>query len=126
MDQFGKNETYPWYVRIIFWLQRRHYGEVLNSALVWAKSPKVFLALSHLYGALNRKKSPISPEMRSLIIVRVSQLNGCEFCVDLNSFVLLKRGISLEKIKALNNWKNSMLFNDCEKTTLEYTESVTH
>ncbi len=116
---------YPWYVKIIFWLQKRNYGVILNSALIWAKSPIVFLGLSWLYASLERKKSPIAPVLRTLIIVRVSQINGCAFCIDLNTSVLCKRGVSLEKAQALTYWKQSELFSDLEKLVLEYTEVVT-
>lgn len=118
-------KSYPWYVSFVFWLQRKHYGQVLNSAKVWAKSPRLFLALSLFYGTLDRKKSPLSIEIRSLIIVRVSQLNGCSFCVDLNTSVLLKRGVSLEKVQELSSWKDSEMFSDCEKASLRYAESLT-
>ena len=103
MSQSSKEDCIPWYIRLIFWLQRKHYGEVLNSARVWAKSPKIFLGVAFLFGALDRKKSPIPPMIRSLIIVRVSQLNGCPFCIDLIA-VLLKR-VEMNKIQDLNNWK---------------------
>jgi len=116
---------YPWYVRIIFWLQKRKYGNGLNSALVWAKSPRIFLALSWLFGSLDRKNSPITATVRSLVIVRVSQINSCSFCIDLNMSVLMKRGVSMEKIESLSNWSSSNLFNAEEKIILEYTEAVT-
>ncbi len=115
----------PFYIRIIFWLQKRKYGEVLKSAAQWAKSPKIFLALSALYGVLDRKGSPISPSLRSLVLVRISQINGCYFCIDLNTSVMLSRGIEIEKALSLGNWKNSQLFSDFEKTALEYAEAVT-
>lgn len=117
-------DKHPWYVRCIFYLQKRKYGEVLNSAKIWAKSPGLFLALSCLYGVLDRKKSPISPALRSIIIVRVSQLNSCNFCIDLNTKVLLSRNVSEEKALALENWTSSDLFTDLEKTVIEYTEAV--
>lgn len=117
--------SYPWYVKIIFWLQKRKYGEVLNSATIWAKSPKIFLALSLLYGILDRKKSPLESGLRSLVIVRISQINGCSFCIDLNTSVLLSRGISTEKALALQSWRTSELFTDLEKAALEYAEAVT-
>lgn len=115
----------PWYVRLIFWLQARTYGAVLDSGRVWATSPRVFLHLSLLYGALDRKGSPISPSVRSLVIVRVSQLNGCAFCVDLNTSILIKRGVPLDKALALSFWRDSPLFSDLERSILAYTESVT-
>ncbi|MFM7084754.1 MAG: carboxymuconolactone decarboxylase family protein [Hyphomicrobium sp.] len=112
-------------MRPLFWLQKRKYGEILSSALVWARSPKLFLALSGLYGALDRKSSPIDPALRALITVRVSQINNCEFCIDINSSLLLKRGVTLAKVKALSEWKKSKLFNSREKAALEYAELVT-
>lgn len=120
-----EQKRYPWYVKIIFWLQKRKYGDVLNSAMIWAKSPKIFLALSSLYGVLDRKNSPLESGLRSLVIVRISQVNGCSFCIDLNTSILLSRGISTEKARALQHWHTSELFTDLEKTTLEYTEAVT-
>lgn len=118
-------QDYPWYLRPFFSAQRKKYGSILNSSLLWAHSPKLFLGLSLLYGALDRKTSPISPALRSLIIVRVSQLNGCAFCIDLNSSILLQRGVPFAKVEELEDWRNSALFSDEEKTVLEYTEAIT-
>jgi AhpD family alkylhydroperoxidase len=78
-----------------------------------------------LYGAIDRRKSPIEPALRSLVTVRVSQLNGCAFCVDLNSATLLKRGVSAEKALALGNWRDSDLFTLREQTVLTYAEAMT-
>jgi uncharacterized peroxidase-related enzyme len=118
-------QDYPWYLRPFFSAQRKKYGSILNSSLLWARSPKLFLGLSFLYGALDRKTSPISPALRSLIIVRVSQLNGCAFCIDLNSTILLQRGVPFSKVEELENWQKSALFSDEEKIVLEYTEAIT-
>ena len=118
-------QAYPWYLRPFFWNQRRKYGAVLDSALLWARSPKLFLGVAFLYGMIDRKNSPISPVLRSLVTVRVSQLNGCRFCVDLNSATLLRRGVDLEKVNALDNWQQSPLFTDTERIALEYAEAVT-
>ena len=120
-----ETKHYPWYVKIIFWLQKRKYGDVLKSSLIWAKSPRIFLALSWLYGSIDRKNSPISPALRSLVIVRISQINGCSFCVDLNTTVLIERGVDLDKAEALSTWQLSSLFSDKEKLVLEYAEAVT-
>ena len=118
-------QAYPWYLRPFFWNQRRKYGAVLDSALLWARSPKLFLGVALLYGMIDRKSSPIDPVLRSLVTVRVSQLNGCRFCVDLNSATLLRRGVDLEKVNALDCWQQSPLFTDTERIALAYAEAVT-
>lgn len=116
---------YPWYLRPFFWNQRRRYGAVLDPALLWARSPKVFGAVALLYGALDRASSPIEPALRSLLTVRISQINHCPFCVDINSATLLKRGIAVEKLDALDRWRVSSLFNPAERAALAYAEAMT-
>jgi len=115
----------PWYLRPFLWNQRRKYGAVLDSTLLWARAPKVFLGVALLYGMIDRRSSPLDPVLRSLVTVRVSQLNGCRFCVDINSATLLKRGVSPSKIDALDHWQQSDLFTERERAVLDYAEAVT-
>lgn len=116
---------YPWYLRPFFWNQRRKYGAVLDSALLWARAPRLFLGVALLYGMIDRRSSPLDPALRSLVTVRISQINHCPFCVDLNSATLMKRGVSEEKVAALPDWRTSDLFDDRERAALEYAEAVT-
>lgn len=120
------DQQYPWYLRLFFLNQKRKYGAVLEPAKIWARSPKLFLGVATMYGALNRKNSPINPELRALITVRVSQINWCEFCVDINSSIALKRGGSNAKLEDLANFRQSKHFTDKEKIALEYAEAVTY
>ncbi len=117
--------AYPWFIRLFFWKQRRKYGKVLEPGMLWGRSPWVFMTVALLYGALDRRSSPISPALRSLVTVRVSQINHCAFCVDINSATLMKRGVSMEKVDALSDWSNSELFDDRERTVLEFAEAMT-
>lgn len=117
--------SYPWWVRLFFWKQKMTYGKILDPGLLWARSPKVFAAVALLYGALNRSSSPLSPALRSLVTVRISQINHCAFCVDINSATLEKRGVAPEKIDQLGQWRNSTLFSDDERLALTYAEAVT-
>lgn len=118
--------NYPWYIRLFFWKQKRTYGKVLEPGMLWARAPKVFMGVALLYGALNRSGSPISGALRSLVTVRVSQINHCDFCVDINATTLLKRGVSEEKVMQLVDWRNSDMFAPNEILALELTEAMTH
>ena len=120
------NIRYPWYVRFIFWLQRRKYGIELEPARLWGRTPKVFLALTALYRAIDRTTSPIEPALRSLITVRVSQINWCAFCVDLNSATALERAVPPEKLADLPRFGASPLYSEREKTALRFAEAVTY
>ncbi|MDX6749142.1 carboxymuconolactone decarboxylase family protein [Geminicoccaceae bacterium 1502E] len=117
-------EDTPWYLRPFFWNQRRRYGRVLEAGLLWARSPRLFLGVALLYGLIDRRSSPIEPALRSLVTVRVSQINHCRFCIDLNSATLLQRGVSEEKALALAEWWESPLFDARERAVLAYAEAM--
>lgn len=117
--------AYPWFLRLFFWNQRRRYGLVLDAALLWARVPKLFLGVAALYGAIDRKRSPLDPGLRSLLTVRVSQINHCRFCIDINSATLLRRGVSEDKLLALEDWRTSNLFDERERVALDYAEAMT-
>ncbi len=119
-------KKYPLFIRAFFAKQKRTYGEVLLPGLLWGRSKWVFASVALLYGALNRKRSPLSGELRSMVTVRVSQINHCAFCVDINAATLQKRGASEAKMLALRDWRNSEQFDDLERAVLDYTEAVTY
>jgi len=75
---------------------------------------------------LDRSTSPIEPALRSLITVRVSQINWYAFCVDINSATVLKREVNEAKLGELTHYSDSLLFTEREKAALAYTEAVTH
>ena len=121
-----ESHRFPWYVRIFFWNQKRKYGAELEPARLWGRTPRVFAGLALLYGALDRNSSPLEPALRTLITVRVSQINWCPFCVDINSATALKRHVSEEKLDSLAHFEDSELFSGKEKAALAYAEVVTH
>ncbi|MGF1684787.1 carboxymuconolactone decarboxylase family protein [Photobacterium minamisatsumaniensis] len=112
-------------IKPLLWLQKRHFGKVLNPALLWGRKPTLFWLVASFFGYLDRRSSPLSPIMRSLVCVRVSQLNDCAFCVDANGMRLAERCDSEEKIKSLANWQHSELFEEQERAVLRYTETMT-
>jgi uncharacterized peroxidase-related enzyme len=116
---------YAWYVRLILSLQRRKYGRALEPALLWGRIPRAFLLLTLLYRSLDRADSPLDPVLRSLVQVRISQINWCAFCVDLNSAAALERHGSPDKLAALQEYETSPLFSDRERAALAYAEAVT-
>jgi len=118
-------DTLPWYLKPIFRAQRRRYGAALDSARVWARSPRLLFGLSVLYGIIDRKRSPLDPALRSLVTVRVSQINHCPFCIDVNSATLLERGMPPDKLQELEVWRTSDLFGEGERVALEFAEAMT-
>lgn len=115
---------YPFWLKPFFWLQRRNYGQVLLPGLLWGKVPLLFAAVASLYGVINRRRSPINAQLRSLVTVRVSQINHCHFCIDINSMTLAKRCGSEDKVLALANWREQSIFSEQERAVLDYAEAM--
>ena len=122
----SQSHKFPWYVRAFFWNQKRRYGQILEPTRLWGRSPKVFASLALLFGAFDRKSSPVESSLRALVCVRVSQINWCKFCIDLNSSLVLRRGIDQEKLESLSDFESSELFSDREKAVLRYAEAMTY
>ena len=121
----GGATRYPWYVRLIFAAQRRKYGIELEPARLWGRLPRSFLFLTLLYRSLDHADSPIEPALRALVQVRVSRINWCAFCVDLNGAAALERAVAPEKLAALDDYERSPLYTERERTALAYAEAAT-
>jgi len=117
--------SYPWYMRLLFRLQRRRYGRALEPSLAWGRVPRTFLAMLFMYRTLDGKSSLLAPGLRSLVQVRISQINWCAFCIDLNSANCLSRGVTAEKLEELAGFESSALYSEEEKAALAYAEAVT-
>ncbi len=64
-------------------------------------------------------------KLRALVELRVSQINGCVYCVDLHSREARQRGESQQRLDTLPVWRESPFFDDREKAALAWTESLT-
>ena len=61
-----------------------------------------------------------------LVYLRVSQINGCAFCIDKHSRDLLKQGLGIDKLVLVPVWREAgALFDERESAALAWAESVT-
>lgn len=67
----------------------------------------------------------IDKELQELIKIRVSQINGCAFCLNMHTDDARKIGVDEKRIYLLNAWDDTDIYNDKEKAALELAESVT-
>jgi uncharacterized peroxidase-related enzyme len=116
--------AHPWRVRLLLaWLARR--GRASESVRLWARAPRAMFAFLRVFRAVDRDGSPLPAALRSLVMARVSQVNRCAFCVDLNGSRALERGVTREKLDALHDHAASPLFDAREKAALAFADAVT-
>ena len=67
----------------------------------------------------------IDDRLRALIELRVSQINGCAYCVDLHTTEARKAGETTQRLDCLTVWREVSFFDKAEKAALAWAEAVT-
>lgn len=70
--------------------------------------------------------SPLGLQLIELVYLRISQLNGCSYCLGLHAAALRERGESQQRLDALAGWHASSLFSPRERAALQWAESLTN
>jgi AhpD family alkylhydroperoxidase len=92
-----------------------------------AVTPEVSAAMRalHLSTVEAAEKAGLDPALLELVRIRVSQLNGCAFCLDLHTRDARAAGEREGRIYALNAWRESPFFSATERAALDLAESIT-
>lgn len=61
----------------------------------------------------------------NLVYLRVSQINGCAFCVDMHTRELLSRGEDLQRINSIVTWPEVDFYDGRERAALNWAERCT-
>ena len=83
-------------------------------------------AMKAMYGLeLFLAKSPIERSLLHLIKFRVSQMNGCAYCLDMHSKDLRHEGETEQRLYTLEAWREAPFYSDRERAALEWAEALT-
>ena len=89
-----------------------------------AATPAGMKALGGVYGHILQCGLP--KVLVDLVYLRVSQINGCAYCIDMHSRDLLKEGVTVEKLVLVPAWREGgALFDATERAALAWAETVT-
>src|SRR5262245_691947 len=70
-------------------------------------------------------KSSIEKPLQHLIKLRVSQINGCAYCIDMHWKDLRALGETEQRLYGLDAWRESPYYTDRERAAFEWAESLT-
>jgi AhpD family alkylhydroperoxidase len=83
-------------------------------------------AMKALYGlGIYLAKSPLEKPLLNLIYFRVSQINGCAYCLDMHAKDLRVKGESEQRLYVLDAWREAPFYSDRERAALAWAEAVT-
>lgn len=89
----------------------------------WGKVQNAMKPL-HSFGAY-LAKSHVEQKLFNLIYFRVSQINGCAFCLDMHSKDLRTEGETEQRLYMLDAWREASLYSKRERAALAWAEAVT-
>ena len=95
----------------------------LTSADVRRHVPALYDAGSHLSKAV--RESSLEPDLIELIYLRVSQINGCAYCLHMHASKLDELGVAKAKQMLVATWREAGIFSERECAALEWAEAVT-
>ena len=84
--------------------------------------------LSRAMRALDRAEHDfgrLDPVIRELVNIRVSQVNGCAFCIDMHTKDARAAGETEQRIYALSAWRETPFFTQRERAALALAEAIT-
>jgi AhpD family alkylhydroperoxidase len=97
----------------------------MTNRIDYAKSsPEGYRAFGGVYATL--LKSNLPKAFIDLVYLRVSQINGCAYCIDMHSRDLLSTGLSIDKLVLIPVWRDAdAVFTERERIALAWAETVT-
>jgi len=91
----------------------------LNYHALAPKSAKALAQLSMTAGGALDKR------LKELVNLRISQINGCAFCIDMHWADLVKQGLEPRHLNALAGWREAhRFFDEKHRAALRWAEAV--
>ncbi|MDY0743926.1 carboxymuconolactone decarboxylase family protein [Paucibacter sp. R3-3] len=92
--------------------------------LPWtAIAPKAYQAMAGVSATLST--STLGRVLIDMVQTRVSQINGCAFCVDMHVRDLRKAGEGWQRINSLITWRECGFYSERERAALDWAEALT-
>jgi AhpD family alkylhydroperoxidase len=91
-----------------------------------ACAPAFSRALAHLDNTATKEldRADIDHRLRELLRLRVSQLNGCAYCVDMHTKTARAVGETDQRLAGLPVWAETPFFTDAERAALAFAEAI--
>ncbi len=94
-------------------IERLDYGEINSKAINGMLAVKKHIA-------------SVDEKLQALVELRVSQINGCVYCVDLHATQARDAGETQQRLDCLAVWRECRFFEEHERAAFAWAEAVTH
>ena len=112
-------------IRLVYYLTRRKFGKVPSPIRI--HSARLPPAFGMFYGKVAQLDNKLQLPRETIFLIReqVARLNICLFCVDIGRFFATESSMNVDKLDALDRYRDSPLFSDAERAALNYVTELT-
>ena len=112
-------------MKMVYYFTRKQVGKVMTPLKVG--SARLPIGFGIFYGKVSKldKKMVLPEETAMLIRQQVARINVCLFCMDISRYYMIQKSMNMAKFDALEQYRTSPLFNDGERTALDYVTELT-
>lgn len=111
--------------RLMYRFAKRRFGEVPEPFTVAAHHPRL-LAANAVHEMLLQSGSKTLPaSVRELAVFWAARTIGCSWCVDFGSMLQRLDGLDVDRLKTIDDYVSSPLFDDDERAAIAYADAMT-
>lgn len=111
-------------MKLAYWMTRRRFGKVITPLkVVNARVPKS-MRVSYEISKMMEHGFSLDKQLQALLHTHISQVNQCQFCIDISEAWVVSEGGSLEKLRKLSRYREDPAFTPAERAALAYVEEV--
>lgn len=95
----------------------------MTTRISYLDYPKATAGLRTLAAYINH--CGLEKNLVELVLLRVSQINGCAYCIDMHTKDARAAGESEQRLYLLQAWRETPFYNERERAALAWCEAVT-
>lgn len=80
-------------------------------------------AMKHVQNYID--DSGLDPLLLELMRTRVSQINGCAYCLDMHHKLAMHAGETIQRLISVSAWREAPYYSEKEQAVLEFAERLT-
>jgi AhpD family alkylhydroperoxidase len=111
--------------RVMYRVARRKFGEVPEPFTVAAHHPRLLIANAVHETLLESGSKKLPKNVRELAVLWTARTVGCSWCVDFGSMLQRLDGLDVDRLKQIDDYATSPLFNDDERAAIAYANAMT-
>ena len=111
--------------RAMYRIAKRRYSEVPEPFAVAAHHRRLMIAGAIHETLVERASRTLPVSVRELAVLWTARKIGCSWCVDFGSMLQRLDGLDVERLKDIDDFATSALFDDDERAAIAYADAMT-